>query len=405
MAGKNVPVTRNITFILLFTASIMAVTGFSMFLTTTTWYVITELDSASMLGLVLIVISVPRLIMMTYGGVVADNYKKTTIMFSTNLIQALLLLGITWLIWNDTMTIVLLLILAGLFGMLDAFFGPASTSMLPKIVERHQLQQANAYFQGVDQISFIAGPIIAGVIMETSSVTASYFSASILVALSALIIFPPFIKEGEVENTVKQSPFQNFKEGFAYVYGSSFLMLGLIILVTLNFFVFGTLHIAVPLLVDAYGGSPLNLSYMEVSLGVGMVTGTVILGNYMIAKKGRAILYGLIAALGFYLIFGVVQSLTMLTIILFFIGFSMAFVFIPFFTAAQEMTENRMTGRVMSLVFLAMNGFDPIAYAIVSILTTAGIPVQFILLGFGATGMIIAVSILVKAKAFQQIVP
>ncbi|WP_252315993.1 hypothetical protein [Sinobaca sp. H24] len=69
------------------------------------------------------------------------------------------------------------------------------------------------------------------------------------------------------------------------------------------------------------------------------------------------------------------------------------------------MTENRMTGRVMSLVFLAMNGFDPIAYAIVSILTTAGIPVQFILLGFGTIGMIIAVSILVKAKAFQQVVP
>ncbi len=61
-----------------------------------------------------------------------------------------------------------------------------------------------------------------------------------------------------------------------------------------------------------------------------MITGTVILGSYVIAKKGRTILYGLIAALGFYLIFGVVQSLTMLTIIYFFIGFSMAFVFIPF---------------------------------------------------------------------------
>ncbi|WP_252315990.1 hypothetical protein [Sinobaca sp. H24] len=48
---------------------------------------------------------------------------KTTIMFSTNFIQAFLLLSITWLIWNDTMTIVLLLILAGIFGMLDAFFG------------------------------------------------------------------------------------------------------------------------------------------------------------------------------------------------------------------------------------------------------------------------------------------
>lgn len=62
-----------------------------------------------------------------------------------------------------------------------------------------------------------------------------------------------------------------------------------------------------------------------------------------------------------------------------------------------------MMGRVMSLIFLAMNGFDPIAYAIVGIMTSAGISIQLILLGFGIIGLIITVAIIFKAKEFQRL--
>lgn len=395
---------KNRTFLLLFLTSIFAVTGFSMFLTTTTWYVIRVLDMPSMLGWVLIAITVPRLVMMTYGGVLADNYKKTVIMFGTNLSQAVILAVMTILIFTDQLNIVWLLVLGGLFGMLDAFFGPASTSMIPKIFKKGSFQKANAYFQSVDQVSFILGPVLAGVIMEFGSVSTSYLVGSVLIAISAVLVFPPFIKEGPVENEVKQTPMQNLVEGFKYVRSSNFLMIGILILITLNFFIFGTLHIAMPLLVDLFGGTPINLSYMEVSLSIGMIIGTMILGNYVVNKKGRTTLYGLLATTVFFLIFSVVGNLGMLTFMLLFIGLSMSFVFIPFFTAAQEVTDNRMTGRVMSLIFLAMNGFDPIAYAAVSGLTGAGIAVQTVLTGFGIIGLIVGLVILFKAKNFQKIV-
>ncbi len=388
---------------LLLIAGIFSVTGFSMFLTTTSWYVIRTLGMPEMLGLVLIAVTVPRLVMMIYGGVLADNYKKSTIMFGTNIAQAILLALITVFIATDFMTLGWFLVLAGLFGMIDAFFGPSSTSMIPKIVERHQLQKANAYFQGVDQISFLIGPVLAGVIMEFGSVTMSFFVGSILVMLSAVFVFPPLIKEGPVENTVKQTPLQNFTEGFNYVRRSNFLMVGIIVLVTLNFFVFGTLHIAVPFLTDLYGGTPINLSIMEMGLSLGMLVGMVVLGSHYIKRKGRTAVYGLLATLIIYIIFSFIESLAVLPILLFFIGMSMSFVFIPFFTATQQITENRMMGRVMSLIFLAMNGFDPIAYAIVGVLTAAGISIKFVLLGFGVIGMIITLTILFRAKEFQRL--
>nr|WP_080872130.1 MFS transporter [Oceanobacillus timonensis] len=399
---ESQPLSKNRTFVLLFIAGIFGVVSFSMFLTTTTWFVISDNGSASALGLVLIAATVPRIAMMIFGGVVADRYKKTSIMFITNFVQAILLLLLFILVQNDGLSTVLLLVIAAGFGMLDAFFGPASTSMIPKIVAKSQLQRANALFQGVDQVSFVAGPIVAGVLMESIGVSGSYFIAMVLALLSAVIIYPRFIREGPVALQEKQKPVQEIKQGLAYIRSSRFLMTGLVVLITLNFFVFGTLHIAIPFLVESYGGSPLNLSYMEASLGLGLVAGTGVLSTVLINKKGRTSLFGLSGALIAYVVFALVPHLTMLTIVVFFIGFSMSFVFIPFFTAAQEQAADFMMGRVMSIIFLAMNGFDPISYALVSGLSAANIPIQTILLSFAAIGLIITAVLFRKAKTYQS---
>ncbi|MCT1901377.1 MFS transporter [Oceanobacillus sojae] len=393
---------KNRTFLLLFVAGIFGVVSFSMFLTTTTWFVISDSGSASSLGIVLIAATVPRIAMMVFGGVVADRYKKTTIMFLANFVQAVLLLILYILIKNDGLSLGLLLVIAAGFGMLDAFFGPASSSMIPKIVEKSQLQRANALFQGVDQVSFVAGPIIAGVLMESVGVSGSYFVAMILALLSAVIIFPRFINEGPVALQEKQKPIKEIKEGLAYIRNSRFLLTGLVVLISLNFFVFGTLHIAIPFLVESYGGTPLNLSYMEASLGIGLVAGTGVLSTVLIKRKGRTSLFGLLGALISYVIFALVPNLTMLTVVVFFIGFSMSFVFIPFFTAAQEQTEDYIMGRVMSIIFLAMNGFDPISYALVSGLSAADISIQVILLSFAAIGLLIVTILFKKAKTYQS---
>lgn len=393
---------KNRTFVLLFVAGIFGVVSFSMFLTTTAWFVISGSGSAGSLGIVLIAATVPRIAMMIFGGIVADRYKKTTIMFWANFAQAVLLLILYLLLKNDGLTLTYLLLIAVGFGMLDAFFGPASSSMIPKIVEKNQLQKANALFQGVDQISFVAGPIIAGLLMESIGVSGSYFVAMILALFSAVIIYPRLINEGPVALEEKQKPIKEIKEGMSYIRSSSFLMTGIVVLITLNFFVFGTLHIAIPFLVESYGGTPLNLSYMEASLGIGLVAGTAILTSVLVKKKGKTSLFGLLGALIAYVVFALVSNLAMLTIIVFFIGFSMSFVFIPFFTAAQEQTEAYIMGRVMSIIFLAMNGFDPISYALVSGLSAVNIPIQAILLTFASVGLIITAILFTKAKTYKS---
>ncbi|MDO7283730.1 MULTISPECIES: MFS transporter [Shouchella] len=393
---------KNSRFILLFLGSFLAIIGFSMFFMTTTWFVISDLGSASSLGIILIAITVPRILMMAFGGVLADKFKKTTIMFSTSFIQGVLLVIIFLLNNANQLTFEYLIILGFFFGTLDAFSGPAGTSLIPKMVQKNQIKQANAVIQGLGQIGFIVGPMISGSVMEYAGVTTGYFVSAIIVLLSAFFMFPPFLKEGPVDNTVKQTPLKDLIEGFSYVKASKFLLTGILILITLNFFAFGAISIAIPILVETYGGSPINLSYIEAALGVGMLVSTAIIGIVKIRRRGLTSIAGLIATLFVAIAFSQIPNLYILTALAFLIGFTMTFVSIPFFTSAQEDTDPRIMGKVMSIVFLAMNGFDPLAYASVTFLVSKGIDVQHVILSFSIVGLMIALITLWKGKTYKS---
>ncbi|KMK75252.1 MFS transporter [Alkalihalobacillus pseudalcaliphilus] len=393
---------KNRPFILLFVGSFLAIIGFSMFFMTTTWFVISELGSASSLGIILIAVTVPRIIMMAFGGVLADKFKKTTIMFSTSSIQGILLVIIFILAYTNQLAFIHLLILGALFGTLDAFSGPAGTSLIPKMVRVEQIKQANAIIQGLGQIGFVVGPIIAGSVMEFAGVTTGYFVAAVIVLLSAFFMFPPFLKEGPVDNTIKQTPLKDLIEGFSYVKASKFLITGILILITLNFFAFGAISIAIPILVETYGGTPINLSYIEAALAIGMLVSTGIIGTVKIRQRGLTSILGLIATLMVAVLFSQIPNLYILTALAFLLGFSMTFVSIPFFTSAQEDTDPRIMGRVMSIIFLAMNGFDPLAYAGVTLLVSRGIDIQSVILSFATIGILIGLTILLKGKTYRN---
>ena len=393
---------RNRPFIFLFIGSFLAIIGFSMFFMTTTWFVISDLGSASSLGIILIAITVPRILMMAFGGVLADKFKKTTIMFSTSSIQGVLLIIIFLLNNVDQLTFVYLIILGFVFGTLDAFSGPAGTSLIPKMVQKNQIKQANAVIQGLGQIGFVIGPIISGSVMELGGVTTGYLVSAIIVLMSAFFMFPPFLKEGPVDNTIKQTPLKDFIEGFAYVKASKFLVTGILILVTLNFFAFGAISIAIPILVELYGGTPINLSYIDAALGSGMLLSTVIIGMVKIRRRGLTSIAGLIATLIVAIAFSQIPNLYILTALAFVIGFTMTFVSIPFFTSAQEEIEPRIMGRVMSIIFLAMNGFDPLAYASVTLLVSKGFDIQLVILSFSVIGLMFALITLWRGKTYRN---
>ncbi|WP_422428395.1 MULTISPECIES: MFS transporter [Bacillales] len=394
----------NRTYMLMLVAGIFAMIGFSTILTTITWYAVKELQSSMALGYILVSATVPRLLMMTFSGMVADKFKKTTIMYYSNIAEAAVMVILYFLIINNQLSLIPLMILAALFGMLDAFFGPACTSLIPKVVKQAQLQRANSLFQGGTQISFILGPIVAGMIMENFSIATSFYVALIFVFLSAIFVFPYFIKETEAPERSNETPIKDIIEGFRYVKSSRFLITGIIILVTANFFGLGALSVGIPILVEASGGTPINLTYLQSSLGVGMLSGTVLLSIVTLTKvRGKITLFTLLAMLLIFLAFTQVTDLIWQIVLLFLIGFSYTIVYIPFITMAQEFSDEKVTGRVMSLIFLAMTGFDPISYVVISGLNTMDISIFNVLAISAIASIVVWLLILMNSKVYRTI--
>lgn len=394
----------NRTFMLMLLAGVFAMVGFSTILTTITWYAVKELKSSMALGYILVSATVPRLIMMTFSGMVADKFKKTTIMYYSNIAECVILVILYFLIINHQLSLVPLMILAACFGMLDAFFGPASTSLIPKVVTQGQLQRANSLFQGGTQISFIFGPIIAGIIMEHYSIATSFYISLIFVFLSAIFVFPHFIDEKDAKERSNNTPVKDIVEGFRYVKSSRFLITGIIILITANFFGLGALSVGIPIIVESLGGTPINLTYLQSSLGVGMLVGTGLLSVITFQKgRGKLTLFTLLIMIVLLIAFTQVTTLILQMLILLLIGISYTFVYIPFITMAQEFTDEQVTGRVMSLIFLAMTGFDPISYVVISGLNTMDISIFNVLAISAFTSLFVWIIILFNSKNYRQL--
>jgi MFS family permease len=125
--------------------------------------------TASDVGYVLAAQTVPLVIFLLAGGVIADRMSRRTLMLRADTLRTLAecTLGIWVLLGRPPLWG--FMGLAALMGIGQAFFSPALTGIVPQMLGDESLQQGNA-LNGISSSSGgIIGPAIAGVIVAVSS--------------------------------------------------------------------------------------------------------------------------------------------------------------------------------------------------------------------------------------------
>src|SRR5690606_3700598 len=90
---------------------------------------------------------------------------------------------------------------------------------------------------------------------------------------------------------------QEMLEGLRYVKGQTFIKILMLILIVAGFFLSGPLSVAIPLLVDSVlQGNALTLSYLEISVSVGMILGGAVIALTKLRQR-RALISVLSLAL------------------------------------------------------------------------------------------------------------
>lgn len=375
-------------FLFVWMASIFSGLALSIYILTETWYILKELKQPVALGIIMMLTTIPRLLLMSVGGVLADRMKRSTIMFLSNSVRSSFIFILVGLLLIDAMNIWLLGVFALLYGILDAFFWPAASSMLPQIVGKEQLVKGNSVLQTTNQLTLLLGPIIAGFIIELGSFPGVFAFTAIMLLISTILIRlineKIHVKPSTKENTT--TFFDEFKEGIQYVKAIPFLVLLMGTSLCVNFFLVGPLNIGLPLIVDQkLNGNVLNLSYLESSLALGMIAGAILIGVLNIKKKRAFICISTIGLLGICsVLFSRIEDLWQGIAVLLLSGICLALTNILSTSLVQEVTDPAMIGRIQSLLSTAAMGFIPVSLGIVSLFVSMGLSITTIILYAGS---------------------
>ncbi|MGW6193652.1 MFS transporter [Bacillus cereus] len=391
LEGSGKPLLKNTNFLFLWAATLFSSFALAFFTFSQTWYIAKTLNLEASLGIVFVALSVPRLIFMIIGGALADKFPKKNIMFYSNIIRAILVATIlTWFIVGDV-TLYTFALFALFFGLADAFFWSADGSILPELVEKSRLTQANSLTQMTNQASVILGPVLGGILIKFTNYE-TIFSITILLLITAAILVQKIQFTVPEKNETDKGMFTSIKEGILYVKESPFLSTFLICSAFLNLFLIGPMQVGFPLFVkNVLHGDSLQFSYLEASVGGGMAIGAVIVGLKNInRRRGLFCIIMMLLSGIFFLAINFSTVLWQALLAGMFYGITIAMAIVPLMAMIQSTVKEEMMGRVMSLLMLSSMGFIPLSYAFTSLALGIGIPIVTVMKS-GAIAVIVFV--------------
>ena len=169
--------------------------------------------SASDVGWVLGAETLPLVLLLLIGGVVADRLPRRSVMIGSDLVRCggQALLGGLLLTGHPPLPVMMLL--AGVLGIGQAFFGPALTGLLPQIAAPAQLQDANALLGMARSLGQMAGPALAGLLVAAGGAAFAILIDALTYAVSAACLAALDLK-GQQPATAGESMVQQLRLGW-----------------------------------------------------------------------------------------------------------------------------------------------------------------------------------------------
>ena len=144
-----------------------------------------------------------------FAAALGDRYRRVWVMFASDLVRALLVLGTLAVIVADA-PIALVYVLAGLSAAVGTAFRPAQVALLPQLSRTpEELTMANVIATTIEGLGMFVGPALAGLVLAVSGMEATLVVMAVALLWSALLVLP--IKETPpVPGAGGHPPFREF---------------------------------------------------------------------------------------------------------------------------------------------------------------------------------------------------
>ncbi|WP_034388973.1 MFS transporter [Deinococcus sp. YIM 77859] len=350
--------------------------------------------SAAALSALLLVSVVPGLLLALLGGALADRVDRRRLLIAANIVRGILMAVVAGLVMTGAAQLAHLYILALLYGGISAFTNPAFDALLPGIVKREQLQNANAMFLLGDNVAAIAGPALGGLLLTVSGVAGAAVlnAVSFFVLVVGLLYLHPAPLHRDDQG--RSSLFRDIGKGLQYARSNGTLLGFLTLFAAIN--ISGaTLAVSLPLYVtEQLDLSPGMYGVFLTTMNIGILLGITIIGAVRVRHRGRLITGSIFAMGAFgYLLLGASRELWIgLLAVAIIDGLSMVpNILYPAWVQASVPDEYR--GRVFGLTGVVSYSLVPVGFVLAGAATTT----------FGPAGAIMAAGVLLVAVALGSL--
>jgi len=363
----------NKNFVLLWAGQIVSSIGNSIQYIAVMWWIMNHFSSSQsgiVMGLMFTFSVIPMAVIGPFAGVLNDRMSRKSIVVLSDFLRGLLILWMAYLAYTNTLTALLIYLISALMGIGGAFFNPAIQSTIPNIVPDKNLTRANSLYQTGMQFTQIIGPAIGGVLVGFFGPFFVFmlngFSFIISAGTEIFINFRQSISKNE-----QNSFFDDFKEGFKFLYNQKLLFWSMIIVSVLNF-AFSPLDILIAKQIkEIYHLGALELGYTVSAFAVGMMIGSILLSIIPEIKvKHNFIIIGTITTGILYVFFGFAPNLLTFLAIAFLMGLALAFVNVLFQVIIQRLVPDEKRGRVFSVMLTFETMFQPISLSVIGFLSS-----------------------------------
>jgi MFS family permease len=345
-------------FRLYFAGQSVSLVGTWMQMVAQAWLVLELTGSATWVGIVVAVQTLPMLLIGPYGGLVADRADKRRLLVSLQVVMGVLAAVLGVLTLAGAVQVWHVLALAALLGVADAFEKPARQAFLVEIVGPGSVRNAVSLNSVMVNVARVVGPAVAGLLIAAGGLglcfalnAASFVPVAVLLAMLDTTRLRPAPPQPHVRGQVRA--------GFAYVRRERELAVPLLMMAIMGCFTY-EFQVTLPYLAkSAFAGDSRTYGFMTAATGLGAV-----IGGLYTAARGRT---GIPTLVRSATVFGVLVLATALAptvqvalLLLVGVGAASVSLMARGNASLQLAADPTMRGRVMALWLVAFMGTTPI---------------------------------------------
>jgi len=353
-------------FRLLFAGTGVSLLGDGVYLVTIAWQVYELSNAPTALSVVGVAWTLPMVLFLLVGGVLGDRIDRRRLMIVSDVMRAIAVGAMAALALTGAVELWHLVALVVLYGTGQALFAPSFQAIVPEVVPREHLVQANSLQQLFEPLAFrLAGPALGGVVIGAFGTGEAFLIDTLTYAVSiACVSAMRPLPRPVVEDRL--SVRSDLREGVAFVRSQTWLWVTLAAAAVTLLLWIGPLEVLLPFVVkNEYGGGAEGLGLIFAAIGAGAIGSALVIGQRGLGRRHVLWMYlgwgGSTLALAGY---GIVSEVWQAMVIAFAAGIGEGVGNITWITLIHRHVPDRLLGRVSSLDWMVSIGLVPVSFAL-----------------------------------------